>query len=100
MRQHRIYTLDLWRFLDRDGDDRLSASELFNGLRALGLHNMIPAHVYELVQSLDRNRDGWIQKDEFMAALNDPSLEAEIREYGDGWCTVVGRGGVGSVGGE
>ena len=79
MWQHHVLVLDLWRFLDEDGDGKLSCSELLSGLKSIGLRNLTQAQVYTLVRALDLNGDGWVEKPEFEAVFSDAELEAELQ---------------------
>eukprot|EP00617_Octactis_speculum_P025092 CAMPEP_0185746580 /NCGR_PEP_ID=MMETSP1174-20130828/5173_1 /TAXON_ID=35687 /ORGANISM="Dictyocha speculum, Strain CCMP1381" /LENGTH=754 /DNA_ID=CAMNT_0028421361 /DNA_START=123 /DNA_END=2387 /DNA_ORIENTATION=+ len=78
MRSERIFAIELWQFLDQEGNNSLSCHELYNGLRALGV-KLLQDQVYDLLRSLDSNNDGRIERNEFVATFVDEKMEDAIR---------------------
>ena len=48
-----MFVLDAFRAFDSDRDGLLSCSELYGGLDWLGLSDITPDHVYDLVRAID-----------------------------------------------
>ena len=68
LRAKRMGASDFFGCCDYDGDGVLSCSELLGGLDYLGLQ-LASSLVFQLVAQLDRDADGLISRDEFLAVF-------------------------------
>ena len=59
-----LYILDVWRLIDKNGDNQLSHHELWNGLKALKV-KIKKSAFDDLMAHIDTDRDGDISYNEF-----------------------------------
>jgi hypothetical protein len=79
LRSRGILAADAFRIFDSSRNGVLSCSELYGGLEWLGLE-LTPAQIYDLVNTLDSDRDGLVTQDEFVHAFHD--APASMIEFG------------------
>ena len=68
LQQHGLYTLDAFRAFNAAGNGLMSCSELYGGLRWLGM-DVGPPDIYEMVRRMDGDGDGFVSFDEFRLAV-------------------------------
>lgn len=71
--QHRIHLRSAFRMFDVDNDGQITRDEFANGLRAFNVLLSRPitdVQIDELMNALDRNRDGSISFKEFLQGFS------------------------------
>ncbi|CAK9096043.1 Calcium-binding mitochondrial carrier protein SCaMC-2 (Small calcium-binding mitochondrial carrier protein 2) (Solute carrier family 25 member 25) [Durusdinium trenchii] len=69
LNRRKIRSVEIFRFLDTNGNGGVSPEELARGLHRLGVHKLRDSELEEVVASLDTDRSGDISLTEFDKAL-------------------------------
>jgi len=81
----------LWLALDENADDAVSAEDVLRYAGALGLA-LSASEAAQLHAALDVDGNGWIGRQEFVAALTDwGRMQREAGEAGGLWATLTAR---------
>jgi hypothetical protein len=92
-----MFVLDAFRAFDGDRDGQLCCSELYGGLDWLGLTDLQPEQVHDLVRRIDSNGDGLVSMADFKLAFH---RAGEATEGGATAATALLESGGGGPGGS
>jgi Ca2+-binding EF-hand superfamily protein len=88
IRNKGMDVLDAFRAFDWDRDGNLSCSELYGGLQWLGLSQLTPQDIYDIMRDVDRTKTGRLNFVDFALAfrppVNDVPIDVRGSSYGSG----------------
>eukprot|EP01118_Nematostelium_gracile_P019968 TRINITY_DN949_c0_g1_i2.p2 TRINITY_DN949_c0_g1~~TRINITY_DN949_c0_g1_i2.p2 ORF type:complete len:157 (+),score=48.53 TRINITY_DN949_c0_g1_i2:90-560(+) len=88
-----------FRLFDKNGDGKITHSELRDAMKKLGV-DLSKKEVTELIKSVDKNKNGTVEFDEFVELMKDsfgePSAEDEENKLREAF-KVFDRNGDGSI---